>query len=235
MDRGQSPTIRQSSIGYLASFLSRAKFIKLGYIKSYLSRLCEWVHSYIKTCDYDRNRNPKSHVIFYSICQSIFYIISFRCRELTSASTDLKFLLGLNLWPIVKHPLNPLNFCMPAVATIFENVTAKYQILYCQTIILKNASKCLTTVYANEQHRPEEILESVFPFDPYILKCSGKRIVPLYIEYQEIESESSPGTPEQPAPNVNIDSYKKRLRITSKNDEEYIIPAMHESKKPRKV
>lgn len=192
MDRGQSSTIRQTAIGYLASFLSRAKFIRVGVIKTYLERFCEWIHTYIKTCDYDKNRNPKAHVIFYSICQAVFYIVAFRSRELTETNEDLRFLLDLDLWPIVKHPLNPLNFCIPAIATIFENVTSKHQILFCQTIILRNASKCLTTVYINEQHRPEEILESVFPFDPYLLKKSGKRIHPLYVEYRGMENENSP-------------------------------------------
>lgn len=227
MDRGQSSVIRQSAIGYLASFLSRAKFIKVGHINSYLSRLCEWIQNYIKTCDYDRNRNPKAHVIFYSICQAVFYIISFRCQELTSFYTDLKYLLGLNLWPVVKHPLNPLNYCMPAVATIFENVTAKHQILYCQTIILKNASKCLTTVYMNEQHRPEEILESVFPFDPYLLKKSGYRIQPIYIEYRDEENNGS-----QPKLVDSNDNLKKRTRYNSRSHEEdYIIQDLKKLKK----
>jgi RNA polymerase I-specific transcription initiation factor RRN3 len=131
---------------------------------------------------------------------------------------NLKFLLQLDLWPIVKHPLNPLNVCLPAIATIFDNITAKYQILFCHTIIVNNASKSLTTVYATEQHRPEEVLESVFPFDPYLLKRSGKRIQPLYIEYQQ-EEELVESASNSPQPN------RKRTRYVSTSEglEDFII------------
>lgn len=158
-------------------------------MKVYLTKLSDWAHIYVKTCDFNRNKNPKAHVLFYSICQAVFYIIAFRSKDFTRCEKNLAFLLTLDLWPIIKHPLNPLNVCLPAIATIFDNITTKYQILFCHTIIVSNASKSLTTVYANEQHRPEEILESVFPFDPYLLKKSGKRIQPLYVQYQQDEDE----------------------------------------------
>jgi len=127
------------------------------------------------------------------VCQAIFYIVAFRSRELTNCDRNLEFLLQLNLWPVIKHPLNPLNCCLPAIATIFDNITTKYQILFCHTILVNNASKSLTMVFGNEQHRPEEVLESVFPFDPYLLKKSGKRIHPLYIEYQPEEGAEDDG------------------------------------------
>ena len=165
--------------------MARAKFLTLDMMKIYLSKLSDWAHTYIKTCDFNKNKNPKAHVVFYSICQAIFYIIAFRSKDFTRCDNNLEFLFMLDLWPIIKHPLNPLNVCLPAIATIFDSITTKYQILFCHTIIVSNASRSLTTVYANEQHRPEEVLESVFPFDPYLLKKSGQRIQPLYVQYQE--------------------------------------------------
>lgn len=175
-------------------------------LKTYLKKLSVWAHTYVKTCDFQSNKSPKAHVIFYSVCQSIFYTIAFRSRELCRCNENLEFLLLLDLWPIVKHPLNPLNFCLPAVATIFDNITTKYQILFCHTIIVSNASKSLTTVYANEQHRPGDVLESVFPFDPYLLKKSGKIIQPLYIIYE----------PDHEVPESVISpSMRKRVRYES--------------------
>lgn len=215
-DRNLSSTIRQTCIGYLSSFLSRANFLSLETVKVYLRQLSLWTHTYIKNCDFNRNKNPKAHVVFYAICQAIFYIIAFRSRELTRMDVNLKFLIQLDLWPIVKHPLNPLNVCLPAIATIFDNITAKYQILFCHTIIVNNASKSLTTVYATEQHRPEEILESVFPFDPYLLKRSRKMIQPLYIEYQQDEAEESTGRSEQR-------NKRTRFASTSEGLDDFII------------
>lgn len=182
-------------------------------LKVHLKHLSDWAHSYIKTCDFNRNKNPKAHVVFFAMCQSIFYIIAFRSRELTRCNKNLEFLVQLNLWPIVKHPLNPLNICLPAIATIFDNITTKYQILFCHTILVANASRSLTTVYANEQHRPEEVLESVFPFDPYLLKKSGKRIHPLYIEYQGIDDDVLESS--QSSPQIS----RKRLRYESASGE----------------
>jgi RNA polymerase I-specific transcription initiation factor RRN3 len=219
IDRNQSTTIRQTAIGYLSSFLSRAKFLPLETLRAYLQQLSRWTHNYVKSCDFNHNKNPKAHVVFYAICQAIFYIIAFRSRELTRCDKNLEFLLLLDLWPIVKHPLNPLNICLPAIATIFDNITTKYQILFCHTILVSNASRSLTTVYANEQHRPEEVLESVFPFDPYLLKKSGKRIQPLYIEYQGIDEEASESAHSSPREN------RKRTRneSTSCDLEDFII------------
>lgn len=226
IDRNQSSTIRQTAIGYLSSFLSRANFMSQDVFKTYLKKLSNWAHDYIKACDYQNNRNPKAHVVFYSVCQAIFYIIAFRSRELMRClELNLKFLRDLNLWPIVKHPLNPLNYCLPAIATIFDNITTKYQILCCHTILVSNASKSLTTVYANEQHRAEDILDTVFPFDPYLLKKSSKRIHPFYTEYEPDHgfTESASNSPR---------GSQKRIRYESASGEleDFII---RDSKAPK--
>lgn len=85
----------------------------------------------------------------------------------------------------------------------------------CHSIIVNNASKCLTTVYSNDQHRPEEILDSIFPFDPYLLKKSGKRITPLYVEYQETEEECNN--------EVNYSATKRVRNISLAECEDFII------------
>lgn len=199
--------------------MARAKFLSLDIMKIYLTKLSDWAHTYVKTCDFNSNRNPKAHVVFYSICQAIFYVIAFRSRDLTRCNKNLEFLVMLNLWPIIKHPINPLNVCLPAIATIFDNITTKYQILFCHTIIVSNASKSLTTVYANEQHRPEEILESVFPFDPYLLKKSGKRIQLLYVQYQEDNDDF-----ERAKNSRKVIRKRTKYESTSGELEDFIIP-----------
>ena len=187
----------------------------------YLKLLSNWARGYVKTCDYQRNKNPKAHLVFYAICQAIFYIIAFRSRQLTRNHRNLEFLVQLDLWPVVKHPLNPLNVCLPAIATIFDSVTTKYQILFCHTILVDNASRCLTTVYANEQHRPEDALESIFPFDPYLLKKSGKRIHPMYIEYRGVDDDTADGA--HNSPRVTRKRARTRTESASGDVEDFII------------
>ena len=180
-------TIRQTAIGYLSSFLARANFIHLDILKLHLKELCEWAYQYIEKSDAITNHVLKAHTVFYAVCQAIFYIIAFRSRDLTSIQ-NLKFLQTLNLSTLVTSPLNPLRVCLPAVATIFAGVTRTYQLAYCHVILERNARRKLATIYSNcNNEMPEEVLESVFPFDPYLLKKSGKRIHSLYLQYKASE------------------------------------------------
>ncbi|XP_046566228.1 RNA polymerase I-specific transcription initiation factor RRN3-like [Haliotis rubra] len=81
--------------------------------------------------------------------------------------------------------LNPLRSCLPLVAETFSSVTRIYQLAFCDTIIEKN-KRC--TIPVSTQNNDgftvqTEILESFFPFDPYLLNRSGELIRPLYREY----------------------------------------------------
>lgn len=212
--------IRQTAAGFLSSLLARANYIPIEVLKKYLEHLSNFAHDYIGKCNSVKiNMSPRAHLVFHAVCQAIFYIIAFRSKDLNliNSRQNIKFLLSLNLSTIVKHPLNPLNYCLPAIATIFDNVMTKYQILYCHTILVKNASKKLATVFMNEENHPEEVVESVFPFDPYLLKKSGKKIFPIYIEYEGADDEESLSQKQSPRG-------KKRTRNESECDDYFIIP-----------
>ncbi|XP_070495469.1 RNA polymerase I-specific transcription initiation factor RRN3 [Chironomus tepperi] len=219
LDRNKPSIIRQTAVGYLSSLLARAKYIPIELMKKYLEHLSNFAHDYIKMCNLvNINLSPRAHLVFHATCQAIFYIIAFRSKDLNliNSTRNLQFLLSLDLSPIVKHPLNPLNYCLPAIATIFDNVMTRHQILYCHTILVKNASKKLATVFMNEEYHPEEVLESVFPFDPYLLKKSGKKVHPIYIEYQSDEEDIS---------HQNSPKAHKRTRNESECDDFFIIPS----------
>ncbi|XP_055376833.1 RNA polymerase I-specific transcription initiation factor RRN3 [Condylostylus longicornis] len=187
-----SAPIRQVSIGYLASFLSRAKYIPLSAIKNYLLLLSNWAHQYIERSDSIRSNNSlKANLVFFAVCQAIFYIIAFRSRELTKDKSSLLFLQSLRLPALVTCTFNPLRVCLPAIATAFAGVTRTYQLAYCHTILERNARRKLATVYANELMTPEECLDTFFPFDPYLLKKSGKFVAPLYLQYQANDIEET--------------------------------------------
>lgn len=102
---------------------------------------------------------------------------------------DLLFLQSLQLNTIVTSNLNPLRFCLPAVATAFSGVTRAHQLAYCHTILERNARRKLATIYTNDMSASEEVLETFFPFDQYMLKQSGVRITSIYREYQSSEAE----------------------------------------------
>lgn len=95
--------------------------------------------------------------------------MAFRSRDLTADDKDLMFMQSLHLSSIVASQLNPLRVCLPAIATIFAGVTRTYQLAYCHTILERNARRKLATIYMNNNEMPEECLDTVFPFDPYLL------------------------------------------------------------------
>ncbi|CAD7085871.1 unnamed protein product [Hermetia illucens] len=185
-----SAPIRQSAVGYIASFLARAKFVSKDTIQNYLSEMSTWVHQYIQRSDsVQSNCSLKANLVFFSVCQAIFYVIAFRSRDLTHDKKGLLFLQSLQLSAIVGCTFNPLRVCLPAVATAFAGVTRAYQLAYCHAILERNARRKLATVYANEISTPEECLETFFPFDPYLLKKSTRFITPIYLQYQASEAE----------------------------------------------
>ncbi|XP_039950355.1 RNA polymerase I-specific transcription initiation factor RRN3 [Bactrocera tryoni] len=187
-----SAVIRQAAVGYIASFLARAKFLPLHILKYYLKELCDWAHQYIQRCDqYRQNGSLKANIVFFSLCQAVFYVIAFRSRDLTADRKSLLFLQSLQLSAIVTCNFNPLRVCLPAVATAFAGVTRAYQLAYCHAILERNARRKLATVYANDTATPEETLDTFFPFDPYLLKMSEKKITPHYLQYQASEAEEA--------------------------------------------
>uniref|UniRef100_A0A1A9UWV3 RNA polymerase I-specific transcription initiation factor RRN3 n=1 Tax=Glossina austeni TaxID=7395 RepID=A0A1A9UWV3_GLOAU len=201
--------IRQASVGYLSSFLARSAFIHINIIKLYLKEMCDWCQQYIKGSQLSRsNVALKSNLVFYSVCQAVFYIIAFRSRDLTVDKKSILFLQSLQLTALVTSIYNPLRVCLPAVATAFAGVTRAYQLAYCHAILERNARRKLATIYANDTATPEEILDTFFPFDPYLLKVSGQRISSIYLQYQASDAEECSShslTPES----INISDRKR--------------------------
>lgn len=88
-----TPTgIRQAAVGYVASLLSRAKYLTDDILKEFIQEMCTWIHQYIRQCDFRQNvHSLKTHTVFYSTCQALFYVISFRSRDLTNTDTGKLF------------------------------------------------------------------------------------------------------------------------------------------------
>lgn len=181
-------------MGYIASLLARGKFVSQQRLKSTLHDLCRWAHDYVEKSDASQNTTSiKAHLVFYAVCEAIFYVIAFRSRDLTNSRENLTFLQSLQLSTLVTCHLNPLRVCLPAVATAFAGVTRAHQLAYCHTILERNARRKLAMVYQNEIVMPDETLDTTFPFDPYLLKKSGAFINDIYQHYQPNEDEDCNG------------------------------------------
>lgn len=91
-DINQPSPMRQTAVGYLASALSRSMFLGIDVVQDYLAEMCTWIHKYISRCDSRQNTYTlKAHGPFFATCQALFYVISFRSRELTSGSKSKCF------------------------------------------------------------------------------------------------------------------------------------------------
>ncbi|XP_022920873.1 RNA polymerase I-specific transcription initiation factor RRN3 [Onthophagus taurus] len=184
--------VRQSAVCYIASFIARSNFIPLSMLKGTLQQMSTWAHSYISTLDEVEcvNFDVRTHSVFYSVCQAIFYVIAFRQKDLFNTKKNLSFLETLNLAKIVTCRLNPLRVCQPAVVKNFAAVTRTYQLAYCYSVIEHNSRNIMKTIYHDDKGSTlttDNILDSFFPFDPYVLKRSGEKIRHIYLHYRDNE------------------------------------------------
>lgn len=181
------PVIRQASVCYIASILTRAKYISLLVVKDMVSEMADWLHSYIDNHDgssgYQDNR---IHSVFYTTCQALFYIIAFRHKDLVE-NKGLLHLQNLGLSKIVTCRLNPLRYCLPVVVSNFASIARSYQLAYCYAIIERNSRNVLPVEYRDTAGCLSGIakvhFDTFFPFDPYLLKRSKIYIDPIYREY----------------------------------------------------
>ncbi|XP_036408608.1 RNA polymerase I-specific transcription initiation factor RRN3 [Megalops cyprinoides] len=201
----QPAVLRQAVAGYIGSFLARAKFLPIATVKACLDLLVPWLHLYIDSQDSGSKAfcDVALHGPFYAACQAVFYTLIFRHRDIVEGNMrqGLAYLQGLNLERIVMSQLNPLKVCLPAVTNMFAAITRKYQLVFCYTIIERNNRLLLPTVRSSQggDATPTNTnpLDSFFPFDPYLLKRSGKVIEPLYQVWEE-PSDSEVASPKKP-------------------------------------
>ncbi|MGH0130129.1 UNVERIFIED_CONTAM: hypothetical protein FKN15_041180 [Acipenser sinensis] len=194
----QSPSnpavIRQTATGYIGSFLARAKFLPIQTVKACLDLLVPWLHQYIHSQDAGSKAfcDVSLHGPFYATCQAVFYTLVFRHRQMVEGNLrkGLAYLQMLNFERIVMCQLNPLKVCLPAVTNMFAAITRKYQLVFCYTIIERNNRQLLPVVRSSlggdSLTTNANPLDSFFPFDPYLLKRSGKMIQPIYQVWEEV-------------------------------------------------
>ncbi|MCL7031067.1 hypothetical protein MKW94_030111 [Papaver nudicaule] len=172
------PLTRMSSIAYLASYLSRAKFLEGQIIASTLQRLVNWCVDYCRLVDAEeRTLNPQAHRVFYSGCQAIMYVLCFRMGEMLSDSDLKSQIFGFPLQLILKHPLNPLKVCLPLIVEEFlkqakaASLFTTSENFHFTNLLESDLSKAFGGV---------ERLDMFFPFDPYLLSKSNRFIKPIF-------------------------------------------------------
>ncbi|PPD68929.1 hypothetical protein GOBAR_DD34193 [Gossypium barbadense] len=169
-DSQPQPT-RMSAVSYLASYLSRAKFLAASSISSMLKGLVDWCLEYCEA--HDADINPNAHRVFYSGCQvdvatlkAIMYVLCFRMKVFVDVPR-LKSELLIPLEQVLKHKLNPLKVCLPSVVEEFlRQAKAASLFTVCKTFIFDG----LLESELSRAFGGLERLDTFFPFDPCLLK-----------------------------------------------------------------
>ncbi|XP_027920170.1 RNA polymerase I-specific transcription initiation factor RRN3-like isoform X2 [Vigna unguiculata] len=163
------PITRMSAVAYLASYLSRAKFLSAAMVTTIIQSLVDWCYAYCKLRDFDMN--PRAHQVFYSGCQAIMYILCFRLRSLMDIPRLKLQLLNMPMEAIWKHKLSPLKVCLPTVVVEFLRQAKAAQLFMASDSFVFNdvLESDLSKAYGGMDR-----LDMFFPFDPCLLKKSER-------------------------------------------------------------
>lgn len=171
-----APLLRMSAVAYLASYLSRGKFLSTSLVIDILKRLVEWCLGYCKM--QEGEIDPKAHRIFYSGCQAIMYVLCFRMRSMMAVPRFKSQLFVLPLDMILSHRLSPLKVCLPSVVQEFlqqakaAGLFTTYEKFDFDDYLESELSRAFGGM---------ERLDMFFPFDPCLLKKSDSFIRPNFI------------------------------------------------------
>ncbi|XP_010552505.1 PREDICTED: RNA polymerase I-specific transcription initiation factor RRN3-like isoform X1 [Tarenaya hassleriana] len=165
LSKSKPPLTRMSAVAYLASYLSRGKFLSTSTVAGILRRLVEACEEYCRKCGDDIK--PESHRVFYSGCQAIMYVLCFRMAAIIDVPRHKSLLMPLET--VLKHKLNPLTVCLPSVVTEFLRQAKAAAFTFSEAFVFEEERQ--ESEPSNAFGRKERI-DSFFPFDPCLLKTS---------------------------------------------------------------
>lgn len=163
------PTVtRAAAASYIASFVSRARFVDHEGARRMVVVLCTFLRSHLDAFDsivQARQELPgiAHHSVFYAVAQAMFLIFCFRWRDLEGRFNEVEEYQGRKKWMneldvvqrVITSPLNPLKVsdssrlffvhisrvcqvCSPNVVMQFARVAQATDFVYCHSIIEVN-------------------------------------------------------------------------------------------------
>lgn len=140
LDPYRGTVTRQSGACYLASFVSRAPFVCAETACESVDALLRWAEAYIHSLGSLSVHAPDAreqcclHSLFYTVCQSAYYIMCFRGAEVVrlvrgspekgNAGLLSHLDLSASRWTkICAHPLLPLRYCLESVRSEFLRIS----------------------------------------------------------------------------------------------------------------
>ncbi|XP_014516726.1 RNA polymerase I-specific transcription initiation factor RRN3-like [Vigna radiata var. radiata] len=177
------PITRMSAVAYLASYLSRAKFLSAALVTTIIQSLVDQCYAYCKLRD--SGMNPRAHQVFYSGCQAIMYILCFRMRSLMDVPRLKLQLLNMPMEAIWKHKLCPLKVCLPTVVVEFlRQAKAAKLFMASESFVFNDMLESDLSKAFGGMDR----LDMFFPFDPCLLKKSESYIRPHFVRWSKVRT-----------------------------------------------
>jgi len=186
--KDQPDTQRHSAVSYLGSFVARSKHLKLSIVEAALQMMKSWILEYMdKECPDAQGPDPNHHSLFYSLVQSLFYVLCFRLPQLMGAENGkfdtLKF--DMRLDDIVRCALNPLKVIDQKIANKFMTLAVKHKFITWK--VLRPLLEHNKTIVVNGLQEFEDE-HTFFPFDKYNLPHSRHFIDPIYQGWEEVST-----------------------------------------------
>ncbi|KAM0791979.1 hypothetical protein ACM66B_002740 [Microbotryomycetes sp. NB124-2] len=143
---------RVAAAGYVASFVSRAKFVDQVMTRKVVTHLCRFLEAQMdELASYTGQPGTAGGAdlpVFYAVAQAVFYIFCFRHRDLMDEPDEdeqlvvdegRSWMMGLEtLKRAVSSPFNPLKVCAQPVVNQFASIAQKTSFMYCYHIMDAN-------------------------------------------------------------------------------------------------
>jgi len=193
---------QMASSAYLGSFLARASYVPASTLRDVTTFILNWSLAYLNV---HTTVIPDAvvHGLFYSMCQSLYYIFCFHHESLLQGQDTDSLKRGYRR--ITESKFNPLKFCLGTIVREFVRVCAEIGWHNYNELMANNDKLVLAT---KSSFGGNNQLEMFFPFDPYLLKYSSKYLDPFYVKWtgkydedddEEEEEEEEEEKAEKPA------------------------------------
>lgn len=203
-----------AAVSYIASLISRAKYIDQRVTRHVISLLCARLD--LGLSDPSTISSVNSQVIWYAIAQAIFYIFCFRWKDLLLEDDDddhdgtddqyhqltirfsrphkfnERWLGDLRvLERAIISSLNPLKFCAATVVGQFAKISHQTNLIYCYDIMRRNdnsnKNRPRSSKDPKEKSTPRSTLSLALPSPALVTSQTSSE--------SSSPSESSPGPP----------------------------------------
>ncbi|XP_021772671.1 RNA polymerase I-specific transcription initiation factor rrn3-like [Chenopodium quinoa] len=175
------PLTRMSAVAYLASFMSRGRFLSTPLVVNILGRLAKCCSDYCRL--QSGNSDPKVHRVFYAGCQAIMYVLCFRMRSIIDIPNLKSQISGFPLSQIFTSHLEPLKVCLPSIVEEFLQQAKSANLLH------KSGTPVFHDMLESELSKAFggiERLDMFFPFDPCLLRKSDSSIRPNFVYWSMV-------------------------------------------------